>query len=248
MKLAFISDIHEDIISLKEAMRKIEKAGCDEIICLGDISGFSAPYYNYYDSRNASECLSIIKNSCSHVILGNHDLFAIQKIPEISPNFQFPENWYELDYHQKKAISNNQVWINEIDELNPLYKKVDIVFLSSCPETEIIEKEGVKFFISHNIYPNISGFEKQFYFEYFEFVDHMNYIDQKNCNLSFSGHSHPEGIAYASDNEFILKGFKTMKLKTLPAAIICPAIAKGKNRNGFLIFDITENTLTARKI
>ncbi len=248
MKIAIISDIHEDIISLKEAMRKIEKAGCDEIICLGDISGFSVPFYDYYDSRNASKCLSIIKSNCSHIILGNHDLFAIQKIPDISPNFQYPDNWYELDYHQKKAISNNQVWLNEIDELNPLYKKTDIEFLSNCPETEVIEKGDFKFFISHNIYPNISGFEKQFYFEYIEFVDHMNYIKQKNCHLSFSGHSHPEGIAYASNNSFVLKRFKTIKLPSLPAAIICPAIAEGKNRNGFLIFDIIENTVSAKKI
>lgn len=245
MKIAFISDIHEDLLSLKGAIKQIEKVGCDEIICLGDISGFSAPFYDYYDSRDASECLSIVKNNCSHIILGNHDLFAIQKIPGISPNFKFPENWYELDYHQKKAITNNQIWLNEIDELNPLYKKTDIEFLSNCPETQVIEKGSFRFFISHNIYPNISGFEREFYFDYIEFVDHINFINQKNCQLSFSGHSHPEGMSYASNHEFIFKGYKTIPLPLLPAAIICPAIAIGRNKNGFLIFDLTENTLTS---
>ena len=86
------------------------------------------------------------------------------------------------------------------------------------------------------------------YFEYFEFVDHLNFISQKNCKISFCGHFHPEGIAFTTNDEFVQKGFKTIKLPSLPVAIICPAIVEGRNRNGFLIFDSKERILSAKKI
>jgi Icc-related predicted phosphoesterase len=47
MRLAFISDIHEDVESLRRILRKAEKRGYDQLICLGDISGFSLPFYTY---------------------------------------------------------------------------------------------------------------------------------------------------------------------------------------------------------
>ena len=37
MRIALISDIHEDVVSLKQALRKISKQKVDEIACLGDI-------------------------------------------------------------------------------------------------------------------------------------------------------------------------------------------------------------------
>ena len=248
MKIAFISDIHEDVLSLKRAISLIEKAGCDEIICLGDISGFSVPYYNYYSSRNASECLSIVIKNCSSLVLGNHDLYAINKTPDISLNFKYPENWYELDYQQKLALSKDQLWLSEVNELNPLYKNADLEILSSYPEFEILKRENINIFISHYLYPNITGCEKQFYLNYNQFFDHLKFIEEKNCSISFSGHFHSEGIAYASDNKFVLKGFKKIKIPSGLTSFLCPAIAKGRNRNGFLIFDKEENTIAAKKI
>ncbi len=44
MKLAIITDIHEDRVNLVKALRMIEKEACDEIACLGDIVGFSTPF------------------------------------------------------------------------------------------------------------------------------------------------------------------------------------------------------------
>ena len=68
MKYAIITDIHEDIVNLKFAFQKIEKLGCDQVICLGDISGFCAPHYHYYDTRNATECLQLIREKCEIII------------------------------------------------------------------------------------------------------------------------------------------------------------------------------------
>jgi Icc-related predicted phosphoesterase len=51
MKIAIISDIHEDIDSFQAVLRAIDKFACHEIVCLGDISGYSIPYYNYLNAR-----------------------------------------------------------------------------------------------------------------------------------------------------------------------------------------------------
>lgn len=57
MKIAIISDIHEDVVSLQLALKKIIKTGCDKIVCPGDISGFSMAHYNYHHHRNGHECM-----------------------------------------------------------------------------------------------------------------------------------------------------------------------------------------------
>ena len=82
MKLAIITDIHEDVINLKTALKKIEKLNCDNIACLGDISGFSSPQYKHHRTRNASKCLKVIKENCIKILLGNHDIHAAQILPQ----------------------------------------------------------------------------------------------------------------------------------------------------------------------
>ena len=37
MKLAIISDLHADVHALRDALAQIERLGCDEIVCAGDV-------------------------------------------------------------------------------------------------------------------------------------------------------------------------------------------------------------------
>jgi len=60
VRLAILSDIHEDYENLLNIVEKAEARGFDKLICLGDISGFSLPYYKYGKSRNASACLALL--------------------------------------------------------------------------------------------------------------------------------------------------------------------------------------------
>ena len=96
MKIGFVSDIHEDINSLKEALRILDFQKCDKIVCLGDIVGYSVPFYGFLSSRNASEVIELLKKKCDIIVAGNHDLFAIRKLPKYKAGFKYPKNWYTL--------------------------------------------------------------------------------------------------------------------------------------------------------
>ena len=63
MRLAILSDIHEDYENLLTIVGKAEARGFDKLICLGDVSGFSQPYYQYGKSRNASACLALLREN-----------------------------------------------------------------------------------------------------------------------------------------------------------------------------------------
>ncbi|MDA3890324.1 MAG: metallophosphoesterase [Salinivirgaceae bacterium] len=245
MRYAIISDIHEDIVNLRFALSRIEKQKCDEIICLGDISGFSAPHYNYYTTRNASECLALIRNKCKILIAGNHDLHAARLTPKINPEYEYPKNWYSLDFYEKLQASNGYVWLYDNDELNPLYSHSDIAFLSTLPEIETIKTNEQNILLSHYAYPNITGSSKVFYNYWEDFEAHFNFMKEKNTGLSFIGHRHFSGLLIASKNKLIEKRFG-VKYKCLNGdCILVPAITGKRNGNGFCIFDTQDNTVQA---
>jgi predicted phosphodiesterase len=68
MRLALISDIHANIEALEAVLADIKTHNVDEILCLGDVVGYGA---------NPNECIELVKESCSLVLLGNHDAAAV---------------------------------------------------------------------------------------------------------------------------------------------------------------------------
>lgn len=248
MKLAFISDIHEDVVSLRLALSKIEKYKVDHIICLGDISGYNPIHYNYVGTRNAHECLNIVKQVCSHIVLGNHDYNAIGKIPEFSPGFDFPPDWYDLDYFEKKHIANNRLWCYEDYELKPKYSRSDIEFLSSLKQFEIFKTSQYNIFLSHYVYPNISGMLVDYYMDKENFNKHFEYMKTHGCSISINGHEHTPGLCYITPDKFKHRGFGSKTINSRPLILMCPSVADGRNRKGFLIFDTETQKAQAKPI
>ena len=68
MRLAIISDIHGNLEALTPALELIKKHAADETVCLGDVVGYGA---------NPNECLTIVRERCSVILLGNHDAAVI---------------------------------------------------------------------------------------------------------------------------------------------------------------------------
>jgi predicted phosphodiesterase len=248
MKLAIITDIHEDILSLKEALRRIEKYGVDEIVCLGDISGYSVPHYAYLKTRNAHECLSLIRKNCKIVVIGNHDFHSAQIIPQKCSFFDFPDNWYQLDYHERLELANNILWLHEENDLNPLYKAEDIKFLKTLPEYSVLNISGLNILFTHYVYPNISGLKKEFYTYGDEFQQHFQFMNSLGCNISFTGHSHVKGFFTATGNKFKQYRYKKIKLNGEPTCIGIPPITALEKRIGFCIFNTKDLSVEMVKI
>ncbi len=248
MKVAIISDIHEDIISLRAALNTIEKQRADKIVCLGDISGYSVPYYNHLDRRNAHECLQLIRSNCEHVILGNHDMHAANLTPGQSPFFNYPDNWHQLDYHERKQIASDNIWLHEENDIDPLYSREDIEYLRTLPEYVVLPSTRGDILFSHYVYPNLSGTGKTFYTYSDEFKKHFEFARQKKCLLSFFGHTHTTGLLKITQKKIRKYGFKKVTALSGENAVSVPSIVLNGKRNGFCIFDMKENTAESFKI
>jgi predicted phosphodiesterase len=64
LKYAIISDVHANLEAVQVCLREIEKLKVDRVICLGDLVDYCA---------EPNEVITLIKNNCDVVILGNHD-------------------------------------------------------------------------------------------------------------------------------------------------------------------------------
>ena len=116
MKIAIISDIHEDVESLKQALHLIEKEKCDEIFFLGDSVGFSNQFYDFEATKNANECIDLIRTNCKLSVAGNHDIYLTQRFPEIFIQNNLPKNWYELSYTEQLVLSRDKFWLYQEED------------------------------------------------------------------------------------------------------------------------------------
>jgi len=229
VRLAILSDIHEDLKSLKKVLKKIDIKGFDLIICLGDISGFSEPFYRYPQSRNASACLDLVRQRCDIIIPGNHDLHAAGKIPELPPGAG-----YEYWQHEK--------------DLDPGYDKEEIAFLASLPKYRILSTPEYNILLSHYLEPNLSGLIKGFYSSGRELEAHFQKMQKHNCSLGITGHAHTRGFYLALPQEFRHYGYRRLHLKSFPVIIGIPPVTRHKYRTGFCIFDTESHLLQIKKL
>jgi predicted phosphodiesterase len=238
MKLGFVSDIHEDIKRLKRAIAILESQKCDKIICLGDMVGYSVPYYGFLWSRSATEVLKFVKKKCDVVIAGNHELFAIKKLPKHKAGFKYPKNWYSLDYWKRKEMSNNRVWLYEYNELPTLLTKVDEKYIGKLPEFVVGNFGGVKILLSHYAYPDLVGATKYEAKTAKDLKDHFKFMKKHGCKVGISGHDHKEGMTMFTPGKMKSFTFGKVKIdKNTMTWVDVPSVANGSFANGITIFD-----------
>ncbi len=237
MKLGFLTDIHEDVHNLEKALFILAKEKCDALICLGDIVGFTLPFYRYIETRNAEECIRLVRQNCSVAVAGNHDLFAVKKTPVFRAGFPYGENWYDLDYDIRAKKARNRIWLYEDSEIRCRLSDEAKSYLDGLQEVEIKEMGGLRFMFSHFCYPDFSGSAIYFPREAFHLKKHLTYMAEHNCTISVSGHGHPEGALVVQETEFNLVGFKKVKLLQDPHWIVVPCVARTTRRNGVMVLD-----------
>ncbi|HDR68436.1 MAG TPA: hypothetical protein ENN61_05230 [Bacteroidaceae bacterium] len=127
MRLGLITDIHENMGMLSEALRLASVHQCDELACLGDIVGYDHRFYSFNPRRSAKACLDLVRSNCRWIVPGNHDLFAAKKIPSFTNGFIYPEKWFNIDLAERKKLSGGKVWCYEGEEPNDLVAKFKMV-------------------------------------------------------------------------------------------------------------------------
>lgn len=237
MKLGIISDIHEDAVRLSEALHLLDKAACHEIACLGDICGFVIPSFAYQLERDASTCLQLVRKNCKYIVAGNHDLSAAQRIPDHTAGFHYPENWYGMDYKDRKMRAGEEIWINEETELPSLVSAEDKEFLKSVPEYEVVHDQYVKILLSHYLYPDLCGTSIRHYKEFGPVQAHLDFMKSLGCQVGLSGHKHVEGFYRVTSKSVSHHDFGNHGLSRERQWIVGPCVANGKHKNGCLVFD-----------
>ncbi|MDI6803232.1 MAG: metallophosphoesterase family protein [Bacteroidota bacterium] len=237
MKIGFIGDIHEDIKSLHDAVNVLKKLNCDSIVCLGDIVGFTLPFFKYIDGRNANECISLVRNNCDTVLAGNHDLYAIKKIPAYNAGFKYTDDWYSLDYDMRSKLSKNKIWLYEDGELPIFLSEQSAEYLKALPEVVVTEFDGIKFMFSHFNYPDLSGSTIDFPRKAKHLLEHFRFMNDNNCVIGVSGHGHIEGYAIADHHKLQFHPFGSYQLQYKTQWLVGPCVANTTRANGIMIFD-----------
>ena len=236
MSVSVISDIQEDVVNLQNALDQILQLNVDKIVCLGDIVGFDAKHYNYEETRNAQQCIHILKERLDIVVAGNHDLNTSGSFPFFMTKVGFPENWYAISMDEKEKLYENMFFLYK-DEADINLNKSDIKFLKDLNSWEILEADTIKLLLSHFIYPDINGNLSTFVNNKEGFSLHFEFMNKLGVNISFVGHAHLEGVGIVGKRGLKINKFGIHSLKDEPQVILCPTIAKGKHKNGFVIFD-----------
>ena len=248
MKIGLISDIHENIGLLSDSLKLASIYRCDEIACLGDITGYDRRFYDYDSKRSASQCLRLIKSTCKWVTLGNHDLFAARIFPTYSNGFRYPADWFSLPPETRKRLSAGMVWCFEGDEPNDLQDE-DLEYLRSLPESIIIEEPGIRCLLAHYLAPDYTGSTTVYFERGNQLISHWKLLENHGIIYSFGGHSHNHmtGFAYRSEGR-LRKAFNSFHSdifnlgKEMTAVLLLP-VSGEKGRRGFSVLDTDNYTL-----
>lgn len=243
MKIGIITDIHEDAERLLKSIKLLEKQNCEFLVCLGDISGFDERFYSYQFTKNLDYCIDCIKVNCRVIIPGNHDLFHLRILPKYEIDFDFPYNWYEMNYTERKRLSNGKIWTYENDSL---VKNINSLNDLLCDKHNsfIFETSDDRYFFSHSVSPDISGFLTRKPTKVGEYLAHFEELSNNKCNIGICGHLHPNGLLKISQKKVNKSKFSLSEIpKGEQIQYICPAIADGIQDNGYTILDTIDRTI-----
>lgn len=73
MKYGVLGDIHANLSALRTVLEKMDEAGVDTLISVGDVVGYGAA---------PSECIALLRERRAVVVKGNHDAACINELDE----------------------------------------------------------------------------------------------------------------------------------------------------------------------
>ncbi|MDR2734894.1 MAG: metallophosphatase family protein [Spirochaetota bacterium] len=99
MRIALLADVHANLEALLAVLRKIDSSRVDEIWCIGDIVGYGA---------DPLACLQLIRQNCSLVVQGNHDIAAT--LPHTPDNFTLNAH-IAADWTRRQLNEESLAWL-----------------------------------------------------------------------------------------------------------------------------------------
>lgn len=248
MKIGILSDIHEDILSLTRALQTFEKEGCDQVVSLGDIVGFNHGHYGDGFIQDAEACIRLVIENCSLSLAGNHDLFAIKKLPEYPARFNYPTHWYSMPLEERQLAGRGALWDYSAAEDQTQLSDVSRSYLDTLPEFAINEFDGIRILFSHHLYPDLSGSQRKMPSWAPDIWPHLKWMKRHECHLGISGHIHIEGTLRGTwhqlhnslRNQFFVAGSRTW--------LSCPPVTKGGVSSGLMIVDTKSGLVITRLI
>ncbi len=241
MKIAVITDIHEDFRNLEKAFDSIKMQGCDLVVCLGDITGYSPLFYSHAPDANA--CIDMLKYHSAMVTAGNHDLFSSQRLPSYHLEKNMPANWYQLPVAERLKITRKKIWLYQ-EEVQPVLSKENFTFLEGLKEWEVVDTGKGLLLFSHFFQPDLAGVGRWFPFNSLEISDHFRFMRAQKCKFAFAGHSHPPG-AVTVNRLFWSHTYKdVITIRGHHKAVICPAIVGERFPGSYITFDTEKNLLS----
>src|SRR5438132_387146 len=70
MRIALISDLHANEVALRAVLADVDRLGCDEVICLGDVATLGP---------EPNAVIQILRERTTRRVLGNHDDFMLNR-------------------------------------------------------------------------------------------------------------------------------------------------------------------------
>lgn len=234
MRIAIITDIHEDFEMLEKAFGVLRTVGYDMLVCLGDITGFAPEYYSH--TPDANSCIDFLREHADIVLAGNHDLFSAQRLPTYHLEKNIPLNWYELTLNERYALSNNTVWLYQ-EEVVPKLSHTNEAFLAKLHETMIIDNGRNQILLSHFLQPDLAGVGQWFPYRVGELRPHFQFMKERGAKLAFVGHCHPQGPTILSKLFWSAPCYNKTKVSQKPRIVLCPAIVRNAKPSAAVIFD-----------
>jgi hypothetical protein len=179
------------------------------------------------------------------VVVGNHDLYAIRRVPRSEHAFAFPTDWYELEVEERRARSGGRVWLYETESPTTKLTRAERYYLESLPEYLPLTWGSCGVYLSHSCHPDVTGSLMLRAHNPWEMRGHLQELKSLGCSYGFSGHMHPNGVVVIREEGMREAPFGLLPLGDGPVQFSCPGIADGGRRQGYAIVDSNALTIEA---
>lgn len=100
MKYAILSDVHGNVESLQGALAMLQPD--ETLVSLGDVVGYGP---------NPNECVGILRERCTHAVLGNHDLaaaenFGVERFNRVART--------AIEWTQQRLDADSREWLDKL--------------------------------------------------------------------------------------------------------------------------------------